>query len=230
MRWISLLLLLSALATQTACKRPSIGYNNGYEPNQPIPYSHKLHAGQLQIPCQYCHSSVSYNAHSNVPSVNVCMNCHKVVKTGSPLIKEITKKYENNEPIQWIKVTMLPDYVRFNHSVHVNRNINCTTCHGPIETMEVVYQYSDLSMGWCLSCHRAGVNEKGEKLANGPPYKMWNYTESDVKKLHSGYGMSKPSDGKRAAASIKIKEVNDYGLIKHDKVWQGPQNCSACHY
>ncbi len=137
----------------------SIGYNIGYKPDQPIPFSHKLHAGQYGIQCKYCHTNVEVSRNSAVPSLNICMNCHLSVATGSKWIQELGQKYENNEPVAWTKVHMLPDHVKFNHSRHIAAGKDCKTCHGPVEEMDVVYQYSDLSMGWCVNCHRGKSDE-----------------------------------------------------------------------
>jgi len=135
-----------------------IGYNIGYEPTQPIPFSHKLHAGDNKINCKYCHASAEVSRHASVPSLNICMNCHLVVKAGSEQIQKISEAYESRKPIQWEKVHLLPDHVKFNHSAHVRAGKQCQECHGPVETMEVVYQKESLSMGWCVNCHRKPEN------------------------------------------------------------------------
>ncbi|MAF91094.1 MAG: cytochrome c3 family protein [Bdellovibrionota bacterium] len=149
------LVLIAGLAV---FMKPPIGYNQGYQPTQPIPYDHSLHAGKLEIPCQYCHSNASYARHSSVPALNICMNCHNQVKTQSEHIKKLADHYNEGKSIQWQKVHLLPDFVHFNHQRHVRRGVACQTCHGPIETMKEVFQYSDLSMGWCVNCHRKPEN------------------------------------------------------------------------
>ena len=128
--------------------------NVGYQPKQPIPFSHALHVDNVGMDCRYCHSNVEKAAHSNIPATETCMNCHKQIKTDSPHIKKLTEHYESGEPIEWIKVHMLPDYVYFNHSAHVNVGVSCVQCHGQVNKMDVVYQAEPLSMGWCLECHR----------------------------------------------------------------------------
>ena len=148
--------------------------HTGYQPVQPIKYSHELHAGTMKIDCQYCHSGAYKSKNASIPSLNVCMNCHKVVKTESPEIHKIydalgydpkTQKYDSTaaKPIQWIRVHNLPDLAYFNHSQHVKvGGIKCQSCHGPVETMKEVYQYSPLTMKWCIQCHkRTEVNGKG---------------------------------------------------------------------
>lgn len=132
----------------------SIGYNQDYEPNQPIPYDHALHAGQYKIPCLYCHSSAPRSRHATVPSLNICMNCHLTIATDKPNIQKLSEAYNSNKPIVWNKVHLLPDFVMFNHKPHIRRGVACQSCHGPVETMKKVKQSSDLSMGWCVDCHR----------------------------------------------------------------------------
>ena len=134
-------------------------YNTGYEPDQPIPFSHKLHAGQYGIDCRYCHAGVETLRHSPVPSVNVCMNCHLTVKTDSPWIQQLTKAYTEGRPIAWEKAHLLPDFVRFSHFHHIQAGKQCQTCHGPVEEMDRVSQYKSLSMGWCVNCHRRSPEE-----------------------------------------------------------------------
>ena len=140
------------------------GRGVGYAPPQPIPYSHALHAGKRKIQCLYCHSNADKSPKSNVPSVAVCMNCHTVIDRAvgqtepSPHIAKIREAYANNTPIQWTKVHVLPDFVYFNHSRHVQKGVACQTCHGPVQEMERVYQYSPFTMGWCVNCHRLPEN------------------------------------------------------------------------
>ncbi|MTI22831.1 c-type cytochrome [Fulvivirga sp. RKSG066] len=141
----------------------AVGVQKGYAPKQPIAFSHKLHAGEYQIDCQYCHTGVRKSKSANIPSPNICMNCHSAVKTESPEIQKIYAAIENDRPIEWIRVHNLPDLAYFNHSQHVKvGEIECQTCHGAIEEMEVVQQHSLLTMGWCIDCHRkTDVNAKG---------------------------------------------------------------------
>ena len=157
-----------------------IGIDQGYAPVQPIHYSHKIHAGANKIDCKYCHSSAIKSKHSGIPSLNVCMNCHKNIAeyngeedlangyTKEFYTKEIAKLYEavgwddadqsytgEEKPVKWIQIHNLPDFVYFNHSQHVNvAGVECQTCHGPVEEMEIMYQHSPLTMGWCIDCHR----------------------------------------------------------------------------
>ncbi len=158
-----------------------VGVDQGYAPVQPIHYSHRIHAGTNQIDCKYCHSSARKSKHSGIPSLNVCMNCHKYIaevgdetyqegmkEFGKDYNKEIQKLYaavgwdEENQrytgeskPVKWVRIHNLPDFAYFNHSQHVSvAGVECQECHGPVEEMEIMYQYSPLTMGWCINCHR----------------------------------------------------------------------------
>jgi len=143
-----------------------IGVQQGYAPKQPIAFSHKVHSGQFEIDCNYCHTGVTKGKNANIPSPNICMNCHSAITTGTNTgTTEIDKIYaaiENNTPIEWVRIHNLPDLAYFNHSQHVKvGKVTCATCHGPVQEMEVVEQYSILTMGWCIDCHRkTNVNTK----------------------------------------------------------------------
>jgi len=143
----------------------TVGIQQNYEPSQPIAFSHKIHAGQFEIDCNYCHTGVRNAKSANIPSVNICMNCHNAIKTDQPEIQKIFAAYEEDKPIEWIRVHNLPDLSYFNHSQHVEiGGLECETCHGPVKEMDVIYQYADLTMGWCINCHReTEINSKGNK-------------------------------------------------------------------
>lgn len=126
----------------------------GYRPIQPVPYSHKLHAGELGIDCRYCHASVESSSVANVPPTSACMNCHRLVKRDSELLAPIRESDTSGRPMRWTRVHELPDYAYFAHNVHVAAGIGCVSCHGRIDQMEVVTQAQPLSMSWCLDCHR----------------------------------------------------------------------------
>ncbi len=130
------------------------GYNEGYSPDQPIAFDHSLHVSQNKIQCQYCHNQVERSPHASIPALSTCMNCHLLVKTDSPQIQKLRDAYDKGESIPWVKVHMLPDHVKFNHSAHIAKGVNCQTCHGHVEEMHKIEQKSDLSMGWCVNCHR----------------------------------------------------------------------------
>lgn len=185
----------------------TVGLQQGYAPKQPIAFSHQLHAGQYEIDCNYCHTGVRKGKSANIPSVNICQNCHNstgIQNVGgqdgmSPEIQKIFAAVENNQPVEWVRVHNLPDLAYFNHSQHVEvGGLECQTCHGPIEEMEVVKQYSPLTMGWCIDCHKqTDVNTKG------------NAYYDDLVKLHEEY--NKPSD------KLKVEDI-------------GGLECAKCHY
>lgn len=158
------------------------GNQQGYEPAQPIAYSHRLHAGELQIQCQYCHFGADKSRNAGIPPASVCMNCHKFVTAPLGAIRaedelaqkehrvprrvvsaELRKLYDavdNGRPLAWTRIHSLPDFAYFDHRAHVNAGVACQQCHGPVETMERVRQVPDLSMGWCVNCHRT-ANQTG---------------------------------------------------------------------
>ena len=172
-------LFASLVSLAAAWRLP--GDNRGYEPVQPIAYSHRLHAGEMQIPCLYCHSTAERGIYAGIPATSVCMNCHQLVtasaaamreeraaaaKEGrrvrsvvSPELRKLTITFRG-QPIPWVRVHTLPDFVRFDHSAHVTTGVACQTCHGPVESMERVRQVAPLTMGWCVDCHR-DANERG---------------------------------------------------------------------
>ena len=179
----------------------TIGVQQNYEPKQPIAFSHKVHAGQYEIECKYCHTGAAKGKSANIPSANVCMNCHTQIKvgtvTGEGEIAKIYAAVQNNKPIEWVRIHNLPDLAYFNHAQHVNvGNIQCQTCHGPIEQMDVVKQYSLLTMGWCIDCHRkTDVNTKG------------NAYYDKLVELH----------GKTSKTNLKVEDI-------------GGLECAKCHY
>ena len=179
---IAIIVVSVTLLQQTYYGLMSVGMSTGYQPEQPIAFSHKVHAGENQVDCNYCHSSARHSASSGIPSTNVCMNCHMYIdgseitdergnlKYDGERSPEIAKIYAaigwdpeerayiedyEQQAVKWVRIHNLPDLAYFNHAQHVNAGqVECQTCHGPIEEMEEVYQHSDLSMGWCINCHR----------------------------------------------------------------------------
>ncbi len=126
----------------------------GYQPDQPVPFSHRLHAGELGMDCRYCHNTVEKAALAAIPPAATCMNCHATVKPDSPKLAPIRESYESGKPVEWVRVHMVPDYAYFDHSVHVAGGVGCVECHGRIDQMEKVTQIKPLGMSWCLDCHR----------------------------------------------------------------------------
>jgi hypothetical protein len=126
----------------------------GYAPTQPVPYSHRLHAGQMGMDCRYCHSNVEVAAKAVIPPTQTCMGCHALVKTDSARLKPVRDSWESGKPIEWVHIHKLPDHAYFNHSAHTTAGVGCVTCHGRIDQMEVVKADQPINMGWCLNCHR----------------------------------------------------------------------------
>jgi len=127
----------------------------GYAPVQPVPFSHAKHVGEVGLDCRYCHSYVEKSGFANLPTAQTCMNCHNQIKTTSADLAIVRKSYETGEPVPWVQIHEVPDFVYFNHSIHINRGISCVECHGRIDQMDTVSHAKPLSMGFCLDCHRA---------------------------------------------------------------------------
>jgi hypothetical protein len=127
----------------------------GYQPKQPVAFSHKVHNEQLGIDCRYCHTDVDKAWFSNIPAASTCMNCHSLILKDDPRLALVRESYSTGKPIPWVQIHKVPDYVYFNHSVHVNRGISCVHCHGEINKMDEVRHAQPLSMSFCLDCHRA---------------------------------------------------------------------------
>lgn len=152
-RLVALAALVAGALGVLSCE--SQGSRQGYEPAQPIEYSHALHAGERQMDCQYCHFGAEKSRHAGVPPASVCLNCHAQVRKDSPEVRKISAAVEAGEPIEWVKVHRLADFAYFNHARHVGSGVACQSCHGPVETMVRVRQVETMNMGWCLDCHRA---------------------------------------------------------------------------
>lgn len=174
--------------------------DTGYQPKQPVPYSHKLHAGNMGMDCFYCHNTVYKAAYAAIPATETCMNCHTQVRKASPNLQLVKTSYETGQPIPWVKIHRLPDYVYFNHSAHVNAGVSCVSCHGRIDQMVEVKQVQPLNMGWCLECHR-------NPAANLRPVEY-------VTKLDWQPDRDPAEIGREI---IKEKHINP------------PVNCSGCH-
>jgi mono/diheme cytochrome c family protein len=196
-RGLALAIFVVALLDLTLDKVLGVGIQQNYQPKQPIAFSHKLHAGDHKIDCNYCHTSVYKSKNANIPSANICMNCHSQIKKESNEIKKIYTAIEKNRPIEWVRIHNLPDLAYFNHSQHTKvGGVECQTCHGQIETMDVVYQYSPLTMGWCINCHReTPLNTQGnayydnlvklhDKSNSGKPFTVSSNGGTECSKCH----------------------------------------------
>jgi hypothetical protein len=186
----------------------------GYSPIQPVPYSHALHAGKLGIDCRYCHTTVEKAAFAALPPTQTCMNCHANIRNQSDLLQPIRQSWATGNPVEWIKIHDLPNYVYFNHSAHVNHGVGCIECHGRIDQMERVYQAKPLSMGWCLDCHRDP----------GPHLRPDKSTDPINGALITDMNWTPPSDP-AAAAAMASQCLKNYAI--HDQAYM--TSCSTCH-
>jgi hypothetical protein len=152
---LAVVLFVGALGTAVAILNWS-GYNTGQDNfvEQPIQFSHAHHAGGMGIDCRYCHTSVEESAFANIPPTKTCMNCHSQIWTNAPILEPVRASFREEKPLQWTRVHDLPDFVYFNHSIHVKKGVGCATCHGPVDKMPLIYQRATLMMSWCLDCHR----------------------------------------------------------------------------
>jgi hypothetical protein len=158
------------IAALVARELSLVGIHQGYAPEQPIAFSHKLHAGDNKVACLYCHFAATKSRHAGIPPANVCMNCHGILRKETAELAKLKEAVAQGRPIEWIKIHNLPDFVYFNHSQHVLSSVACQECHGPVETMVRVRQEKPLTMGWCLDCHKQrGIGAaSGTTVAGGP--------------------------------------------------------------
>lgn len=153
--FIGLILLIGGIVAAMIGIYLSPWYTDvGIPKAQPVPFSHKHHVDQLKIDCRYCHATVERAAHAGYPSTDTCMSCHSQVWTNSPLLQPVRDSYRTNQPILWRRIYDLPDFVYFNHSIHVAKGIGCASCHGRVDQQHLVAKAQPLYMGWCLGCHR----------------------------------------------------------------------------
>lgn len=164
---IPTLILLGAFSWQMkmiAGDAIRLGRQQDYTPDQPVKFSHKIHSGENKIDCKYCHTTVTHGKSSGIPSASLCMNCHVIIREGTNSgkfeIAKVVQAFETGKPLEWTRIHNLPDHVFFSHAVHVSSaKVDCNKCHGEVEKMDLMKQHSDLSMGWCINCHReTGVN------------------------------------------------------------------------
>jgi Cytochrome c7 and related cytochrome c len=181
------------------------GYNTnqGLFVEQPIQFSHAHHVGGEGIDCRYCHTSVEESAFANIPPTKTCMNCHSQIWTNAPILEPVRASFRDNKPLHWTRVHDLPDFVYFNHSIHVRKGVGCATCHGRVDKMPLMYQEASLQMNWCVNCHRnpAQYVRPREEVYN----MAWERPAND------------PDLGKRLVQEYKIASVDQL------------TSCSTCH-
>lgn len=202
--------------------------------NQPIPFSHQHHVSELGLDCRYCHTSVEKSAYAGLPPTETCMSCHSQIWTNSPLLEPVRKSYEQNTPIEWNKVNTVPQFVNFNHSIHVARGVNCNQCHGPVNDMQITFKGRSFQMQWCLQCHRAPEKYLyHDDESSSPRTQVFNLYMKLQEKGVDGLtpreqklvkGEEQESNAAEDVAAGK-KIVNSLGI----KVQQ-LADCSVCHY
>ncbi len=207
--------------------------------NQPVPFSHKHHVAELGIDCRFCHPSVEKSGAAGIPAVETCMTCHSQIWTNSPNLDPVRKSYENGTPIQftngdkgWNLVNKVPEFVYFNHSIHINRGVNCNQCHGPIQEMQITFKGKPMSMAWCLECHRAP-----EKFIYADPSKKDQSPRDQVfnlyRKIQDGEQLTDREQdiahggmGQRSAEEVlDIKQLEELYKLKKKQL----EDCSTCH-
>lgn len=187
----------------SALLRSSYATGQGVVQKQPVPFSHDHHVAGLGIDCRYCHSSVEKSSFAGIPPTETCMNCHRQIWTNADLLEPVRSSFANNDPIEWQRVHDLPDFVYFNHAVHVAKGVGCVTCHGQVDRMPLMYQEASLQMEWCLECHR----DPGKFIR--PKEEVFNLN------------WQPPADPKEAQA-LQARLVKEYNI-------QSLMSCSTCH-
>jgi len=180
--------------------RSPVATDQGIEREQPVPFSHQHHVAGLGIDCRYCHTAVEKSSFAGIPPTQTCMNCHSQIWTNAEMLAPVRNSFASNTPIQWARVHRLPDFVHFNHSIHVYKGIGCASCHGRIDKMNLTYQASPLTMAWCLDCHRN--------------------PEKQVRPRNQVFNMAYVSTNQ---AELGPRLVQEYKIQKLT-------SCSTCHY
>ncbi len=180
-----------------------VGWGRG--PEQPVFFSHRRHAGVYGVDCLYCHTNTDVSQVAPMPSLALCFGCHRVIKAGSPEIQTLRGYQERGEPVEWVRIHKLPDFVQFNHSRHVRADLECQNCHGNVEEMDVVYQVESLTMGWCLDCH-------------------WQEADSARRARYESYARRFAEPGREDHGLYPKSIDSDYGVTR------APIDCVACHY
>jgi len=196
-------------------RSPYVTYAGVARP-QPAPFSHQHHVGGLGIDCRYCHTSVEVSSFAGIPPTRTCMNCHAQIWTGAPMLEPVRESFSSGKSLIWNRVNDLPDFVYFNHSIHINKGVGCNTCHGPVDRMPLMYNYASLQMEWCLNCHRAPeknlrprdqvFNMRYEEPSSAKPIMVDGKTYTDQISL-----------GRDLVTKYKLRTVADI------------TSCSTCH-
>jgi hypothetical protein len=201
-------LFILAFAAWALAEINRSSWNTGafVEREQPVQFSHKHHSGDDGIDCRYCHTTVEVSNTAGMPPTKTCMNCHSQIYNDSPYLEPVRASWRENRPIEWTRVHDLPDYVYFNHSIHVAKGVGCSTCHGPVDEMPLVYQFSSLQMEWCLECHRE--------------------PERFLRPKEEVFNMKWPAENKTKEQIAKGLELKQKYNVRHKAIMQ---SCSTCH-
>ncbi len=200
---VAVVLVVGGLVVAGGVSRSNWAYGVGVAPTQPVPFSHKHHVGELGIDCRYCHTSVETASTAGIPPTWTCMTCHSQIWTGSPMLQPVRDSLADDKPLHWTRVNRLPDYVYFNHSVHVTKGIGCSSCHGAINTMQLTYRAHAFTMAFCLDCHR-----NPERFVRTPD-QIWNMQWQPV------------ADQERVGRALVAQE--------HIRPGAQLSDCSTCH-
>jgi len=216
--------------------RSSYGTNAGVTREQPIPFSHQHHVGVLGIDCRYCHTTVEKSSYAGLPSTETCMSCHSQIWTNSPMLEPVRQSYETNTPIQWNLVNKVPQFIFFNHSIHIARGLNCNICHGPVNEMQITWKGNSFQMAWCLQCHRAPeryLSENKHADSDSPRQQVFNSYWDLQEKGYKGVpvnerdllrgeftGSDDPEDLERGRELVKkynihVQQLADCGVCHH---------------
>ncbi len=215
---LATMIIMSQFTRSSQVTRVNVPYE------QPVPFSHEHHVTELGIDCRYCHTSVEKSAQAGYPATHTCMSCHSQIWTNSPLLEPVRESYVKNVPLKWTVINKVPDFVYFNHSIHIKRGVSCNNCHGPVQAMQMVYKGNAFQMRWCLDCHR-----NPEKYVNKPEF-VWNL----YRKIQSGAPLSREENALRLGRQYvrNTKEELDYGraLVKEYNIkTQQLTDCYICH-
>lgn len=196
----------------------------GYKPRQPVEFSHKTHSGDFQIKCLYCHSSAEHEVYSQISTTNECLACHIALKAETDLMAPVNMSYDEDKPIFWKQVYRLPDYAHFKHKSHIRAMIDCSSCHGEVESMDITQRTTEITMKWCIDCHRNPI-ENIIPARDISGIFAWKYQDQKYHILEA-----KPSVVPFYGSYISMVYENSQGLIVPRFPTKGPEDCSACHY
>ncbi len=191
---------------------------------QPVPFSHQHHVAGLGIDCRFCHTSVETSGFAGIPPTKTCMNCHSQIWTNAPMLEPVRESYRTGQSLVWTRVNRLPDFVYFDHSIHINKGVGCNSCHGPVDKMPLMYQHASLQMEWCLNCHRAPEKFlRPHKVQGSVDDQVFNMAYEQPTKLHpvvldNGQKFESQEDlGKYLVQANHVRSVRDI------------TSCNTCH-